>query len=200
MRSWSGTAAAARPGGGPGGRDGREGFRRRDREAQDAARRLDHVAGGRGDRRRGEGVREQAVTGRRDHRRRQYALQGRRAPREGDRAAADPLCRCRHLGRRVGSHARLLHDDRRPGRGREAARSDLRHARAGHRRHSTHPEPRGSRYARGARLYPCRAGGRGALRQDGSQRDRIRLDAGLCRRFRHPQGQELDRAAAGAAL
>ena len=54
------------------------------------------------------------------------------------KAARHPLCRCRHLRRRLGPRARLLHDDRRrQGRGRPA-RSDLRGAGARRRRHSAH--------------------------------------------------------------
>jgi nucleoside-diphosphate-sugar epimerase len=54
-----------------------------------------------------------AVEGRHDHRRRQLLLHRRHPP--ADRAAVEghPLRRRRHLRRRVGTRARLLHDDRR---------------------------------------------------------------------------------------
>ena len=47
------------------------------------------------------------------------------------------------------------------------------------------------RHGRG-RIPPLRAFGRGALRQDGPQRHRVRPDAGLCRGFRHPPQGQLD--------
>ena len=50
---------------------------------------------------------------RRHHRWRQHLLAGRRAPRQGSEAAGHPLCRRRHLRRRLGHRPRLLHDDRR---------------------------------------------------------------------------------------
>ncbi len=62
----------------------------------------------------------------------------------------DPLRRRRHLGRRLRARARLLPDDRRGGRGRRAARADLRHHRARRRRGPAHtradraPSPRPS--------------------------------------------------------
>ena len=49
-----------------------------------------------------------------------------------------PLCRCRHLGRRVGAGARLLHDDRRRRGGGEPARPDLHDAGARAGRHPPH--------------------------------------------------------------
>ena len=54
-----------------------------------------------------------AEAGRHHHRRRQHLLQGRHPPREGAGGEGRPLCRCRHLRRRLGAGARLLHDDRR---------------------------------------------------------------------------------------
>ena len=52
-----------------------------------------------------------------------------------------PLCRRRHERRRLGARPRLLHDDRRRRRCREAPRSDLRCACAGPRQHSAHAGP-----------------------------------------------------------
>ena len=75
---------------------------------------------------------------RRHHRRRQHVLAGRRPPRQGAERARHPLCRRRHLRRRLGHRARLLHDDRRRQGGGRSARSDLRGAGAGHRRHPAH--------------------------------------------------------------
>ncbi len=81
-------------------------------------------------------------------------------------AQTHPLSRRRHLGRRLGPRARLLHDDRRrQGRGRPA-RSDLCDARAGSRRHPAHRRPRGTRSAGRAGLHPRRPGRRGAFRED----------------------------------
>ena len=53
-----------------------------------------------------------------------------------------PLCRLRHVRRRLGHRPRLLHDDRRPEGGGGSSRSDLRGARAGARRYSAHAGPR----------------------------------------------------------
>ena len=73
----------------------------------------------------------------------------------------------RHLGRRLGAGARLLHDDRRRQGDRRPARPDLRRPRAGHRRHPAHDRaPGGQRSARRARLHPCRAERGGPFRQD----------------------------------
>ena len=47
------------------------------------------------------------------HRRRQQLLQGRHPPGQGAEGQGHPLCRRRHLRRRLGPGARLLHDDRR---------------------------------------------------------------------------------------
>ena len=47
----------------------------------------------------------------------QFLLRGRHSPGKGAELETDPLCRCRHERRRVGSGARLLHDDRRRPRG-----------------------------------------------------------------------------------
>ena len=59
---------------------------------------------------------------------------------------------------------------------------------------------RGTRPPHRAGLYPRRPGRRRTFRQDGPQRHRIRPDAGLCRRFRHPEERQYRRAAAGASL
>ena len=81
--------------------------------------------------------------GRHADRRRQLLLRRRHPPRQGTGAEGHRLRRRRHQRRRVGPGARLLHDDRRPGRGGAAARPDLPHAGAGHRRHRAHTRPRG---------------------------------------------------------
>ena len=62
-------------------------------------------------------------------------------------AEGNPLRRRRHQRRRLGPGARLLHDDRRRGRGREAPRPDLQDARARRGRHSAHARPREDRAA-----------------------------------------------------
>ena len=92
----------------------------------EAAGGLDHGARGRdrpGRERRGQAPRR----GRHDHRRRQLVLPRRHRPRRRAGGEGDPLRRRRHLGRRLRARARLLPDDRRRGRGRRPARSDLRH-------------------------------------------------------------------------
>ncbi|MGY4464351.1 6-phosphogluconate dehydrogenase (decarboxylating) [Bradyrhizobium sp. LB9.1b] len=53
----------------------------------------------------------------------------------------------------------------------------------GRRRHSAHGGTRGARFPHRAGLHPCWPCRRRAFRQDDPQRHRIRLDAGLCRRF-----------------
>ena len=57
------------------------------------------------------------------------------------RREGPPLCRRRHLGRRLGARARLLHDDRRPQGGGRPARSDLRRAGARLRHRAAHRGP-----------------------------------------------------------
>ena len=54
-----------------------------------------------------------AASGRRRHRRRQHVLEGRHPPRQNAQGARHPSRRCRHHRRRLGTRARLLHDDRR---------------------------------------------------------------------------------------
>ena len=91
------------------------------------------------------------------------------------------VCRCGHLGRRVGTERGLQHDDRRrQGAGRVSA-SDLRDAGSG----------------QGQGLGTCGPGGRRALRQDDPQRHRVRHDAGLCRGL-YDHGEER-RAESGPA-
>ena len=51
-----------------------------------------------------------------------------------------------------------------------------------------------------AGLHPRRPGRRRTFRQDGPQRHRIRPDAGLCRRLRHPEERQYRRAARRASL
>ena len=74
--------------------------------------------------------------------------------------------------------------------GRRAARPDLQDpgARASATIARTR-RPARPRSARRAGLHPRRPGRRRPLRQDGPQRHRVRPDAGLCRRLRHP-GQQ----------
>ena len=128
-----------------------------------------------------------AGAGRHHHRRRQHLLQGRHPPRQGAEGQGHPLCRRRHQRRRLGPGARLLPDDRRR-QGDVVEHLDPIFADAGarRRRHSAHARPRGPRSARRARLHPLRAERRRPFRQDGPQRHRVRADAGLCRRLRHP--------------
>ena len=63
-----------------------------------------------------------------------------------------------------------------------------------------HQGPRGTRSPDRTGLHPRRPGRRRPFRQDGPQRHRIRPDAGLCRRFRHPEERQYRRAAGGASL
>jgi 6-phosphogluconate dehydrogenase len=51
------------------------------------------------------------------------------------------------------------------------------------------------RFPRRARLHSRRPIRRRALRQDGAQRHRVRIDAGLCRGLRHPAQQGLEGSA-----
>ena len=76
------------------------------------------------------------------HRWRQFLLQGRYPPRQEIGREAHSLRRLRHLRRRLGYRARLLHDDRRPEGGRGSPRSDLLGARSRARRHPAHTGPR----------------------------------------------------------
>ena len=89
-----------------------------------------------------------ARAGRHPDRRRQFVLRRRHPAREGARREGHPLRGRRDERRRLGPRARLLHDDRRRTGGRAASRSDLRDARAGHRRHPPHARaakrPRGT--------------------------------------------------------
>ncbi len=74
---------------------------------------------------------------------------------------------------------------------------DLRGAGAGRRRHPADADAPGARPARRARLHPCRPERRRPLRQDDPQRHRVRPDAGLCRRLRHPAQRQFAGAAGG---
>ena len=64
------------------------------------------------------------------------------------------------------------------------------------------PHARAARARRHGRagLPALRTLRRRALRQDGPQRDRIRIDAGLCRRLRHHEARQFQGAARGAPL
>ena len=138
--------------------------------------------------------------GRHHHRRRQLLLQGRHPSRPKARGEGHPLCRLRHVRRRLGHRARLLHDDRRPEESGGAPRSDLLGPGSRARRHSAHAGPGERRCPRRARLHPRWSFRRRALRQDGPQRHRVRDDAGLCRGLRHPAQQGFEGSARGRAL
>ena len=112
--------------------------RRPGQQAEPAARRLDHGALGRSHGKNGAGSRRAHAGGRHHHRRRQLLFQRRRSPLEDLRRQRRALRRRRHQRRRLGTRARLLHDDWRPERGRPAPRPDLQDAGAGTRRHPAH--------------------------------------------------------------
>ncbi len=121
------------------------------RQARQAARRLGHAAGGQDHRVHHRDAGKADAEWRRHHRWRQHVLAGRRPPRQGAAGARHPLCRRRHLRRRLGNRARLLHDDRRRQGGGRPARSDLRRAGAGRRRYPAHRRTRGTRSAGSSR-------------------------------------------------
>ena len=102
--------------------------------------------------------------GRHHRRRRQHQLSGRCAARRRARVEAHPLRRCRDERRDLGSHRGLLPHGRRQGRGVPDARAGVSHAGAG------------------ARLPARRRSRRRSLREDDPQRDRVRVDAGICGR------------------
>ena len=115
---------------------------------------------------------------------------------EGAQAQGHPLRRLRHQRRRVRAGARLLPDDRRRGSGREAPGPDIQGDRARGRGRAAHPRQEGcSRYRR-ARIPALRPDRRGPLREDGSQRHRVRPDGGLCRRAEHPATRQRRQARA----
>ena len=101
-----------------------------------------------------------------------------------------PLRRHGHERRRVGPRARLLPHDRRRSRRREAARSDLRGARAGPRRHPADTRPGQGARDVGAGLPALRPVWRRPLREDGAQRHRIRPDGRLRRGHQHPAARQ----------
>ena len=120
-------------------------------EAREAACHLPH--GPRGLRRRVDRrARAASRQGRHDHRRRQLALPRRHRAREAPEANGPPLRRHGHVRRRLGPRARLLPDDRRRRRGREAARPDLLDAGAG-----TRLDPHALRGARSSAAPPSTA-------------------------------------------
>ena len=107
-----------------------------------------------------------ARRGRRDRRRRQLELPRLEAPRGRGRRAGDPLRRHRRVRRDLGTHRGLLPDGRR-------------------RRRRDRDPPARVRDARAReRLRARRPVRRGALREDGPQRDRVRAHAGLRRGLR----------------
>ena len=99
---------------------------------------------------------------------------------------ANPLRGCGNERRRLGAGARLLHDDRRPGRCGRATRSDFQDACARHWRHPAHAGTRENRRHCRAGLSALRAERRRPFRQDGAQRHRVRHDGRLRRRARRP--------------
>ena len=84
-----------------------------------------------------------------------------------------------------GARARLLPDGRRPARRGRAADAHLPHAGA---RSGSDPPTEGltGRHDGARRVPALRSGGRRPLRQDDSQRHRVRADAVVRRRVRHP--------------
>ena len=90
------------------------------------------------------------------------------------RAKGNPLRRRGHQRRRLGPGARLLHDDWRRKRCRQAPRSHLLDLGAGHRRHSAHPRTREARRHCRAGLSALRPQRRRPFREDGAQRNRVR--------------------------
>ena len=112
--------------------------------------------------------RRPAGAGRHYHRWRQFLLQRRYPPRQKTGRERHSLRRLRHVRRRLGYRARLLHDDRRPEGGCRSPRSDLLGACSGARRYPAHTGPRERRSPRRARLHSRRSVRRRALRQDGA--------------------------------
>ena len=142
-------------------------------------------------------ARRSPAAGRHDHRRRQQPLQRRC---ETGRRAGDtrhPLSRRgderRHLGRRP----RLLPDDRRPAARGRAAHADLPHARARSGIAAALARSRCDEDDRARRLPLLRRVGCRSLREDDSQRHRVRADAVLRRRVRHPRERQLRLAPPG---
>ena len=133
-----------------------------------AARGLADAAGRPDHRRNGRESRRPAGARRHHHRWRQFLLQGRHPPRQTAGRKGHSLRRLRHVRRRLGHRARLLHDDRRPEGGGGSPRSDLLGARARTRRYPAHAGARERRSARRARLHSRRAVRRRAFRQDGA--------------------------------
>ena len=123
-----------------------------------------------------------------------------RRRRAGGRAGSprDPLPRRGHERRGVRAGARLLHDDRRRRGRRGAARPDLPHARPRHRGGRQDARALRRSGAARARLPALRSGGRGALREDGPQRHRVRGDGGVRRGDGDPGEGERRRARADA--
>ena len=120
-------------------------------------------AGRRADRRGDRGTRPAARRGRHHHRLRQRALRRHPPPRARAAREGHPLRRVRRLGWRGGRPARPVDHARRFGAVLREARADLRVDRGPGRRHTL--------------LRPRRPGRRGALRQDGAQRHRVRRHA-----------------------
>ena len=118
------------------------------------------VKAGPGGRRRDRGARAAARRGRHDRRRRQLALQGHPAPRQGDERARPALPRRRRLRRRGGRAEGAEHHARRLARVLRRRRAHLHRDRRPGRRHAV--------------LHLRRRRRRGPLREDGPQRHRVR--------------------------
>ncbi len=91
---------------------------------------------------------------------------------------------CRDQRRGVGARARLLPDDRRRDRDRDATGPDLQDDRAGAQLRGAHPRPHPHRRHGPGRLSALRAKRRRAFREDGAQRGGVRDDG------RHRRGPE----------
>ena len=142
--------------------------RRARRQAREAPRRLGHGPGGRRHRGADRGAARAPRARRHDHRRRQHELPRRRPATRGARQEGHQLRRRGDVGRDLGAPGGLLPDGRRRRRRGRPARAGVHDPRA-----------RGRLHARGRP-------GRGPLREDGPQRDRVRPDAGVRRRLRDP--------------
>ena len=133
---------------------------------------------------------------RHDHRRRQFVLRRRHPSSKGTRSEKNPLRRRRHERRRVGSGARLLHDDRRRStRWSTVSIQSSRHWRPGW---ATFRARRDATRIGGTAehgLPALRSQRRRPLREDGAQRYRVRIDGGLCRGTRHPAPRQHRQAA-----
>ena len=102
------------------------------------------------------------------------------------RAERHSLRRRRHQRRRVGTRARLLHDDRRRAGAVQHLDPIFAQLAPGIGEHRPHARPREGRRHRRAGLSALRAERRRPLRQDGPQRHRVRHHGRVRRGARHP--------------